>query len=59
MQGLPMDEICKIAAEAGHIYVLEYARLHQMDWSAQTCANAARENQLATLIWLRERMSLE
>ena len=47
------DDLCRFAAEGGHLAVLKWARAHGYPWNEMTCANAAINGHLAVLQWAR------
>ena len=49
------DQTCYIAAEHGHVHVLEWARYQGVHWNNQTCAAAAGAGKLEVLLWLRQK----
>ena len=47
--------MCELAAVAGHLAVLQWARAHDCPWDKNTCEDeAARVAHLAVLQWARE-----
>jgi hypothetical protein len=44
-----------IAAEGGHLPVLQWLRAHHCPWDARTCEMAGAAGHLDVLIWARER----
>ncbi len=49
----PSSAFATVAAEGGHLKVLQWARSQGCPWDGQTCAMAARGGHLEVLQWLR------
>ena len=46
-------KLCTFAARAGHLELLQWARLNGCPWDVWTCVNAARNGHLDMLQWAR------
>ena len=46
-------QVCRAAAEKGHLAVLQWARAQGCPWDGQKCADAAAGGHLAVLQWAR------
>ena len=49
-----ITDLCDLAAQAGHLGVLQWARKHGCRWGEKTCAHAAWGGHLDVLQWARE-----
>jgi len=52
--GFSLDSLCDESAYAGNLAMLQWARAHECDWDANTCAYAAEGGNIDVLWWLRE-----
>ena len=50
---IPTD-ICRLAAQGGHLEVLKWARWNGCEWEWSTCAYAAEGGHIEVLKWARE-----